>query len=750
MKKTKIQEEITRFIEGSGDKPVRPRKLARLMGISEADYGDFRTAYKDLREAGRVVLGARGALAPLAAPVEMHGRFRAHPRGFGFVTPDDPTFAADLFVPEGATRGALTGDKVVARVTRRSKREGRTAYTGEVVQILERASTREVGTLVCSEGAWFVVPDGRRFTAPIAVGDVPAEHRTEGLKVVVDIVKFPDGAGPAWGVISDVLGPSGAPEAEILSIVRAHGFDTVFPEAALDEARDAARDFSPDDASDREDLTRLAIVTIDPVDAKDYDDAISVERLSDGTTRLGVHIADVSHFVTPGGALDEEAHRRGTSVYFPRRVIPMLPEVLSNGVCSLQEGVKRFTRSAFIDYDASGNPRGARFARTVIASTKRLTYEDAEEISRGGGKDVPKQVRALVTAMYELARRIEARRECQGMLRLDLPEVDLVLDAEGRVIDGTQRPHIYSHRVIEMLMVEANEAVARALFEGEIPTLRRVHPAPSDDAFVDLAKFVRAMGHKIPPRPSRRDLQGLAEGVRGEPAERAVNIGILRSLQRAIYSTSPGGHFALASDHYCHFTSPIRRYPDLVVHRALDLLASGRRPEPVEVEEGEVSPLDALAAEMSRKERGAEAAEQELKLVLVLHHLATKVGEEFEGVVTGVADFGLFVQVPRFLVEGVVKLADLGDDWWEVSAERGAVRGETTGRTIRIGDRLEAKIMEVDVPHRRLVLGVPQKKDAAGGKPAKVAKPAQRAKRDQTAKPARRADQSRREINRHR
>ncbi|MCK9464049.1 MAG: RNB domain-containing ribonuclease, partial [Proteobacteria bacterium] len=299
MKKKIIQEDIKQFIEQSGGKPVRPRKLARLMGISEDQYGDFRTAYKDLREAGRVVLGSPAALAPLAAPVEMHGRFRAHPRGFGFVTPDDPTFAADLFVPEGATKGALTGDKVVARVTRRSKRAGRTAYTGEVVSVLERASTREVGTLSLVDGVWLVVPDGRRFTAPIAVGDVPVEHRREGLKVVVDIVRFPDGAGPAWGVIADVLGPSGAPEAEILSIARAHGFDTVFPEAVLDEARAAARDFAPEAAADREDLTGLAIATIDPTDARDYDDAISVERRQGGAIRLGVHIADVSHFVVP-------------------------------------------------------------------------------------------------------------------------------------------------------------------------------------------------------------------------------------------------------------------------------------------------------------------------------------------------------------------------------------------------------------------------------------------------------------------
>jgi ribonuclease R len=717
MEKNKFLEDIKRFVADGGDQQVRPRKLARLMGIAEQDYGDFRSAYKAVREQGRVVLGARGSLAPLAAPTEMTGRFRAHPKGFGFVTPDDTTFAADLFVPEGSTIGARTGDKVIARITRSGKREGRTAYTGIIAQIVERASTREVGTLGRAGSTWFALPDGRRFAAPIALGDVPIELRREGLKVVVDIVRFPEDGGPAEGVIAEALGPSGAPEAEILSIVRSHGLAGAFPEEALEEARAAARAFDPENAPGREDLTRLDVVTIDPVDARDYDDAISVEDLrGHGVTRLGVHIADVAHFVAEGGALDAEAVRRGTSVYFPRRVVPMLPEVLSNGVCSLQEGVKRFAHSVFVDYDADGNPVAARTARTIICSRKRLTYEEAEEISRGEGKAVDKRVRSLVKAMYGLARRIEARRERGGMLRLDLPEVDLVLDAEGRVLDGAPKADLYSHRVIEMLMVEANEAVARALYEAEIPALRRVHPAPSDDAFVELAKFVRAMGHKISPRPTRRELQDLALAVRGEPAERAVNIGILRSLQRAVYSTAPDGHYALASDHYCHFTSPIRRYPDLVVHRALAASERGEKPAPPEIEEGAPSPLDELASQMSRKERGAEAAEQELRLVLVLHHLATKVGEEIEGTVTGVADFGLFVQMPKFLVEGVVKLQDLGDDWWDVSAERGTVRGQTSGRAIRIGDTLPVVIAEVDVPHRRLVLVAPKGRTKATGK----------------------------------
>lgn len=715
MKKNRFLDDIKQFIAEGGDRRARPRKLARLMGVSEEDYGDFRSAYKALREEGRVVLGARGALAPIAAPKEMHGRFRAHPKGFGFVTPDDPTFAADLFVPEGATRGARTGDRVVARITRSGRREGRIAYTGLITDITERASTREVGTLLRVEGAWLALPDGRRFAAPISIGDVPAELRREGLKVVVDIVRFPEDGGPAEGVIAEALGPSGAPEAEILAIVRGHGLAGPFPGEALAEATAAARGFDPERAPGREDLTELDVVTIDPVDARDYDDAISVEELRRGRgTRLGVHIADVAHFVPEGGALDAEARRRGTSVYFPRRVIPMLPEILSNGVCSLQEGVKRFAHSVFIDYDEDGNPVATRTARTVIASRKRLTYEEAEEISRGGGPGTDRRVRALVRAMYALARRIEARREREGMLRLDLPEVDLVLDGEGRVVDGAPKPDLYSHRVIEMLMVEANEAVARALFEAEIPTLRRVHPEPSADAFVDLAKFVRAMGHRIPTRPGRQELRQLAEAVRGEPAERAVNIGILRSLQRAVYSTSPEGHFALASEHYCHFTSPIRRYPDLVVHRALAALERGERPDAAEPGEDGVSPLDDLASGMSRLERGAEAAEQELRLVLVLHHLSSRIGEEVEGTVTGVADFGLFVQLPKFLVEGVVKLEDLGDDWWDVSTERGTVRGERSGRAIRIGDPLAVTIAGVDVSHRRLVLAAAGKAEKAG------------------------------------
>jgi len=752
MEKNRFLEDIKRFIADGGDAEVRPRKLARLLGIAEKDYGDFRSAYKAVREQGRVVLGARGSLAPLVAPSEMTGRFRSHPKGFGFVTPDDTTFAADLFVPEGATLGARTGDKVVARITRSGRREGRPAYTGEVVKIVERGSTREVGALERAGDTWFAMPDGRRFAAPIVLRDVPPELRREGLKVVVDIVRFPEGGGPAEGVIIEALGPSGAPEAEILSIIRSHNLAGEFPLEALEEARTRARTFAPETAVDREDLTDLDIVTIDPVDARDYDDAISVENLR-GTsgTRLGVHIADVAHFVEEGGALDAEAQNRGTSVYFPRRVVPMLPEILSNGVCSLQEGVKRFAHSVFIDYDGDGNPLSARTARTIIASRKRLTYEEAEEISRGEGKDVDKRVRSLVKAMYALARRIESRRERQGMLRLDLPEVELVLDGEGRVQGGGPKAPLYSHRVIEMLMVEANEAVARALYEAEIPTMRRIHPEPSEDAFVELAKFVRAMGHKISMKPCRRELQELALLVRGEPAERAVNIGILRSLQRAVYSTAPEGHYALASDHYCHFTSPIRRYPDLVVHRALSALEGKNAPTPPSPklgegsgggrspasEEGEKSPLDELATEMSRKERGAEAAEQELRLVLVLHYLATKLGEEILGTVTGVAEFGLFVQMPEFLVEGVVKLQDLGDDWWDVSAERGTVRGETTGRKIRIGDTLAVVIAEVDVAHRRLVLKAASEKPKASGKafPAKKGLPAKKSPTEKRGQP---------------
>jgi len=716
---------ILKYLANRDYQPLKPRQLARQMGVAEEDYGTFRQAVKRLRDAGRVVMGARDALTLPEISKRVVGIYRPNPKGFGFVVPETPNAHGDLFIPPGSDGGAFTGDRVVARVRKRGRRDGQPMLGGDIVEILQRGQNRFVGTLRKSEGTWFVMPDGRQFTTPIVVRDVAAAKA--GTKVVAEIVKYGSRGNLPTGVIVEKLGPAGPTEVETRAVIRAHGLAEEFPPEALADARAAIEAFDPTDARGRQDLTAMTVITIDPDDARDFDDAISLTHKKGGHVVLGVHIADVSHFVREGTALDAEARSRATSVYFARKVLPMLPEVLSNGVCSLQEGQLRFCKSAFITYDAKANVVSTRVAETVIQSTKRLTYTQAQDICdhKTGGYD--SKVVRLIRGMEKLARAIEVRRRKAGMIHLDLPEVQLIFDEKDRVIDALPEDTAYTHTIIEMFMVEANEAVAALMVRLKRPCIRRVHPAPDPLAKGKVAGFVRAAGHKLPRDLTRQDMQRVIESVRGRPESYAVNLAVLKMFQQAEYSPIQIGHYALASTHYCHFTSPIRRYPDLTVHRLIAEHCRGRlKNRPPE----DMSALVELASHCTAAARRAEAAENELREVLVLQFLAQRVGDRIEGVITGVANFGLFVQSQRFLIEGLVRMADLGDDWWEVDARRGTVRGSSSGKTYRIGDILPVRIAGVDLAKRQLNL-VPDR-DLKQAKTAKKPKKPKKAKQAET------------------
>jgi len=710
-------------------RPARLRALARQMGIGDEAYGRFRSAVKALARSGRVVIGSGSAVMPPQEADRVVGTFRGNPRGFGFVVPEEPGAHGDLYVPEAYTADAITGDTVQARAVKKGKRGGKFIYEGRIVQVLQRGHRRFVGQLERREGLWLVRPDGQILHAPIVVGDATAREAREGDQVVMEILTYPSPGQPARGVIVETLGPRGDPGVDTLSIIRQHHIPDTFPEECLEQARGVADAFDLRTAlPGREDLRDLPVVTIDPPDARDFDDAVSLTR-ENGAWTLGVHIADVAAFVADGSPLDEQARRRGNSVYLPRRVIPMLPELLSNGLCSLQEGEPRLTKSVFIRYDDQGRVLGTRFANSVIRSRQRLTYQQATLILEGKTGGFDGDVVAMLNDCDALARRIQRRRLAAGMLTLDLPEVELVYDDHGKVTDAHPADDSFSHTLIEMFMVEANEAVARLLDEAGVPFLRRVHPEPDPAAGANLASFLKMTGHQLPRAPRRQDLRRVLEQVKGRPESYAVNLAVLRSLQRAEYSPHRLGHYALASDHYLHFTSPIRRYPDLTVHRLLDehlkgRLTSARRKGERPKAEG----LEQLGEHCSFTERRAEDAEKELITVKVLELLSRHVGESFEGVITGVTTFGLFVQLTRYLVDGLVRFEDLPDDWWELDTRAGCVVGQRSGRRIGLGDGVCVRVARVEVPARRLDLVL----EGHAGRVGPARKPTRAASREQT------------------
>lgn len=718
-KTSDISRRILQYVSGKQYRPERMKRLARSMGVESGEMPAFRAAVKELMKAGRVVLGGRNQIMPPPGPGLIIGRYRGHDRGFGFVVPENPTEHGDLFIPPGASLNAITGDTVAARITRRGKRGDDSRVEGEIVEIVQRGQSRFVGELVKEGRDWVVLPDGTALRAPILVGDVSATRAKSRDQVVVELTQFPSATEVARGVIVEVLGRRGEPGVDTLSIIRQYQFPEHFSQSVLEDARRSVREHNASAAiAGREDLRGTTTVTIDPDDARDFDDAISIRTLRGGGFELGVHIADVSHFVKPGGPLDGEAGQRGNSVYLPQHVIPMLPEILSNGLCSLQEKEPRLCKSAFIEYDKSGNRKKSRFANSVIQSTKRLTYRQAGSILDGQRAGFPEPVVKLLKDMQRLARAIQKRRLKDGMIVLDLPEVELVLSEDGQVTDVQPAESGFPHTIIEMFMVEANEVVAELMTQLNVPHLRRIHPAPPDDAQQKLAQFLSVLGKKLPEKADRHDLIRLLGSVKDKPESFAVNLAVLRSMARAEYSPKKIGHYALASKAYSHFTSPIRRYPDLVIHRLLNDYLTGRlRTAKQRASAPSEEALFQIGKRCSYTEQRAEDAERELRMVKKLQFLAGRLGEIEEGVVTGATNVGIFVQLRKYLIDGLVRFNDMADDWWELDPRGGCVYGQRSGRCIRIGDPLRVQIAAVDVSMRDLDLALPDGELEQAGRP---------------------------------
>jgi ribonuclease R len=697
-----FKRQIIKFLKHRDYTPLKPAPLAKALGVSSKDYPQFKLAFEELHRAGHVVMGAKNlvSLPPLSG--QIIGTFRANPRGFGFVTPLEPNSHGDLFIPPSATAEAMTGDIVAAKVVQKGKRAGQMRCSGRVVEILERSQNKVVGTLVKRPEGWVLEPDGKGFTEPISVDDVTAKNAREKDKVVVEILSYPTEKYPARGVIIEVLGRAGQYESEIRSIIHQYHLPSEFNADCIEQTHEAAAGFNPEEVGRREDITRKTVITIDPPDAKDFDDAISLERNTEGNWELGVHIADVSYFVTADSPLDVEAKNRGNSAYLPGKTIPMLPEILSNGICSLQPGQRRFCKSAYLTYDQEGNVLGRRFANIIIDSAQRLTYEDADKALKGHTKGIKPEVVKLLKDMEALSRAIERRREKDGMIHLDLPETELVMDKSGRVVDALPAETSYPHTIIEMFMVEANEAVASLLDRHNIPFMRRIHPEPDALGMKSLSQLVRAFGVSVPRVPDRAAIQELLAAVKGADCSFAVNMAVLRSFEKAQYAPLHIGHFALASTHYCHFTSPIRRYADLLVHRLLGYYLQNRLDLAKQIPAG--LDLTEIGKHLTFTEQRSDDAENELKTVLILQMLSKKIGDELDCVVTGLTSFGVFVQSRKFGIEGLITMGDLGGDAWKYNQKAQCVVGMRSGTSIHLGKAIKVRIVSVNVPARQLNL----------------------------------------------
>ncbi len=701
--------------------PVKLRSLAKALRVEDELFGVFAQAVESLRQQGCVSVDGAGAVSAAAMPKRLTGVYSANRKGFGFVRPEGLTTLDDLFIPAGNELDAVNGDRVVARVHPRGMRNGQKRYVGKIVEVITRGANQFVGQLFKEGKQWFVQPDGKRQTEIIAVDDPSAKNCKVGSKVVVEILTYANQEYYANGVIVEKLGKSGTSSAELKAIMVRYGIEEKFSRTALNETRNSIKNFNPQAAIDkglREDIRNQTIITIDPADARDFDDAISIKKLPDNCWLLGVHIADVSHFVAQDAHLDKEARDRATSVYLPQHVTPMLPELLSNGVCSLQGGQDRFAKSAYIKLDGDGNVMSTRFANSVINSTQRLTYEDADLILDGDdSKGYDRKAVQLVKKMDQLARILQKRRREAGMLRLDLPKAELVYDDKGRVVDAQPESNTFSHVIIEMFMLEANDAVGQLLDSLNVEFLRRIHPEPDALATGDMARVIKMCGYVIPKTINRKGVQQLLESVEGKPESFMINLAILRSMQKAEYRPTHIGHYAIASEHYCHFTSPIRRYPDLTVHRLLNDYIQGRLNKETARDYPGYAELDALGIHCSERERNAEAAENDLRDLKIMQMLLTRhLNDETLGVVTSITNFGLFVQLEKYLVEGLITPQD-ARHYAEGQAKKGKGRKNrkkaksslkrgnfTETCPFKLGQEIKIRIVEVNLSARTVDL----------------------------------------------
>ncbi len=687
-------ERIIRFLAEEHGRPVRARELAKLMGVPEIEYGEFRAALRDLRAKGRIVRLKRGRIAPPDALNLVTGTVVTRRGGHLFCRVDGRgLLEGDVFIRPRERLTALAEDRVMVRL--HPDRDG-PSQEGEIIKIIERGTKPILGIFRRSQHFASVVPDSPHPLREIYIAPNATKGAEIGQQVMVQITdwEFPDQT--PTGKITKVLGFPDEPGVDMERIIASYQLPQSFPPAVMAEVRAFSPDIQKSDLEGRDDFRDLVTFTIDPADAKDHDDAVSLEHLGTGW-RLGVHIADVTRYVPEGSALDHEAFERGTSVYLVDRVIPMLPVRLSNNLCSLKPRVDRLTVSCMIDLSDDGQMKNYRFCRSVIRSQAKLSYGDVSEyFYKGQINRTVKPFLELLDDMRDVSQALRARRFANGGLDLIAPEYKVFLDEEGHPIRIELRKSDHAHQLVEEFMLIANQCAAHRFLRKELPGLYRVHAPPSQEKMDELAGFVTTLGYKLSSKGGVTSLKlgRLLQQVKDDPRRDMIHMVVLRSLMKAAYQPDNIGHFGLAFPHYAHFTSPIRRYPDLWIHRHILKILSGKWTVAEQNKAREALPD--IGKKTSERERAAEEAERESVRIKQLEYLNAHIGDEFEGRISGFLEFGFFVTLQGVGTDGLVRFSGIDDDYYVWERDKWRVRGRRSGRTFTLGDSVKVRLIKTN------------------------------------------------------